>query len=257
MDEKGQVSLEDMKAIQQYVYMKASAELSDLLIDKINELGAASDVTEQEQQLLDLVANWDGHYHAHSQGAMAYELLRKEFAILWYRPIFGDTNLASITKVIGGEFRVTMDLNEADQAKIADTLRAAIKGAAKKYDGSATWGSAHSLELTHPFSAIPIVGKRYRFGGKPIGGSTQTLAKSGHVPSGKDFVPHHGATARFVSDLSALNENYVVLISGQDGWFQSSTFMDQTDMFLSGQYIQMPLGVEAFAKRATHVHELK
>ena len=250
------LGVEELKAIQQDVYMAASVELRDALVAKMNDLGISQQASENEQRLLQLITRWDGFYYAHSRGALAYETFRKAFASAYYAPIFGDASLTGVTKVVGGEFRAHIDLAQEDQAVIGAALTTALTNASQGYDFGAIWGSEHTLELTHPFSAIPLVGKRYRFGGQPIGGSVQTVMKSSQNPSADNFVPHHGATARFISDLSDIDKNYFVLISGQDGWFSSSTFLDQTSMFLSGQYMQLPLQVEKVRARSYRIQEL-
>lgn len=94
----------------------------------------------------------------------------------------------------------------------------------------------HRLELTHPFAAIPLVGGRYRFTEEPMSGSIHSLLKATHQRTSERHRALLGANTRFVSDLSDLESNYAVLAGGQDGWFNSSTFIDQVQLFLARAY---------------------
>jgi len=256
MAEKGTIDLADLKAIQQDVYMGSSVKLRDAFVAKIVELDLVNGATSKERKAFELVKQWDGYYHSWSRGAMAYELVRKGFVTAYYADIFGDIDTGGITKVVGGEFRLLSDLKSGDQSAIAAALKSGLNHAADKIGKLKDWGSVHRLELTHPFSAIPLVGNQYKFGNKPIGGSSQTIAKSAFNPAGDGFMPRAGATARFVTDLSDPNANYFVLISGQDGWFNSSTFLDQMPIFLKGDYIKLPLLVDDVRANAYHIDEL-
>jgi penicillin amidase len=256
MQEKGTIDLDDLKAIQQDVYMEGSVKVRDAFMEKINSLNIADQLGRKGLGVLDAMENWDGHFTSQSRGALAYELVRSGYAKSFYKTIFGDIDGSGLTRVVGSEFRLLLDLENGDSTAIANSLVIGLQEAAPQFNKLQTWGAAHRLELVHPFAAIPLVGNRYRFGDQPIGGSSQTLAKSSFSPAGEGFTPRAGATARFVADLSDPNENYFVLISGQDGWFNSSTFLDQMPVFLAGDYIQLPLMVEQVRANAYHIDEL-
>lgn len=250
------IGVEELQALQQDVYMAGSVRLRDVMIAKIDELGLARGASTDERQLLEEVREWDGHYRAESKGALAYELLRRAVIAAKAGEAFGSENLTGLTDVIGDEFSLEAYLEEGNQREVATVLRSAIAMGAEEAKGKADWGSVHRLQLVHPFTAIPLVGDRYRFGDEPIGGSTQTLMKSGHNPGGEDFTPYHGASARFISDLSDLDANYFVLVGGQDGWLNSANFLDQMPLFLAGEYIQLPLRLEKVRARAVETQVL-
>jgi len=254
----GEIGLAELKALQQDVYMASSVELRDAFLVRIEELGVAGSADRRERALLRDLAAWDGNYDADSSGALAFELLRRGFLRAYYSETFsGSEDLSGVTDVVGGEYRVLADLREDDPAALRPALDAALAWAAREAAKWPDWGAVHRLELVHPFAAIPLVGETYRFGNRPVGGSVQTLAKSGHRPGGDDFLPTHGATARFLADLSDLDSNYAVLVGGQDGWLNSATFLDQMPLFLAGQYIRMPLRPETARRGAAWVMELK
>ena len=66
----------------------------------------------------------------------------------------------------------------------------------------------------------------------------------------------YGSQARHVSDLSDLDRNWFLLLGGQDGWLNSTTFMDQVPDWLEGRYIQVPMRPETVRAQFTHAMTL-
>jgi penicillin amidase len=64
----------------------------------------------------------------------------------------------------------------------------------------------------------------------------------------------YGTQARHISDLADPDANWFVLLGGQDGWFNSTTFRDQADLFVTGRLVQVPLTLARV--RATFPHRL-
>jgi penicillin amidase len=255
MQEKAKYSLQDIKEMQQDVYMASSVELRDALIKSLDKHGLGSNRPASQQRVIEAMREWDGYYRVDSVGAWAYELFRREYALALYAPASRRTH-SRLTNIIGIEVRMLRDLRQDDQDPLVRALESALVSSARDFPNYENWGEAHKLTMSHPFSRIPVVGHRFRFGEYPMGGSVQTLLKSGHNPLADDFSPYHGATARFVADLSDPNANYGVLVSGQDGWFNSANFLDQTPLFLKGEYIQMPMDVEKVRDNAVVVHRM-
>ncbi|PPR23248.1 MAG: hypothetical protein CFH38_01039 [Alphaproteobacteria bacterium MarineAlpha10_Bin1] len=57
--------------------------------------------------------------------------------------------------------------------------------------------------------------------------------------------------------MSDPDENYFVLLGGQDGWLNSSTFLDQVKLWRTGEYIKIPLRPESVRKAFTRHMKLK
>jgi penicillin amidase len=68
--------------------------------------------------------------------------------------------------------------------------------------------------------------------------------KTAHPASNERHKASYGSNARHISDLSDEDANYFVLLGGQDGWLNSSTFLDQVDLWRAGRYLRMPLRLE-------------
>jgi penicillin amidase len=114
----------------------------------------------------------------------------------------------------------------------------------------------HRLALRHPLALLPVVGRRFEFADYPIGGSSESLMKTAHPMTDQRHRAGYGATARHVSDLSDMDHNWFVLLGGQDGWLNSSSFLDQVPLWLDGDYVEMPLRVATVRTRFRYVTEL-
>ena len=66
----------------------------------------------------------------------------------------------------------------------------------------------------------------------------------------------NGSNARHMSDLSDPDRNYFVLLGGQDGHIGRTTFLDQTELWLEGTFIEMPLRIETVRERFAYLTEL-
>lgn len=83
------------------------------------------------------------------------------------------------------------------------------------------------LQLGHFLQFIPLIGRKHRIGDYPYPGSNQTVFKAAHGMTAGEQITRYGANARHISNLSDPDENYFVLLGGQDGQFNSRNFADQ------------------------------
>jgi penicillin amidase len=100
------------------------------------------------------------------------------------------------------------------------------------------------LALKHPLVNVPLIGSKYRFDDLPIGGSTDTLMKTSHGLVDGRHETSYGSQARFLTDLGDPDANWFALLGGQDGWINSGAFLDQVPLWLTGDYVQVPLTEE-------------
>ena len=120
-------------------------------------------------------------------------------------------------------------------------IGAALAEAATALAGHGSWGEMHRLEVKHLFSALPLIGRRYRFADLPAAGSSETLMKTAHPSTDKRHAAIYGSNARQICDMSDMDANSFVLLGGEDGWLGSSTFLDQLDLWRERRYITMPM----------------
>jgi penicillin amidase len=148
------------------------------------------------------------------------------------------------------------DLQMLPAEQRAPVLRKCVARAARDSARYRSWGEMHRLRLAHFLSQLPVIGSRFVLHDLPVGGSRETLMKTSH-----DLVRHrhhatYGSQSRFLADLGDLDANYFVLLGGQDGWLGSTTFDDQLRLWLSGQYVRLPLRLECVAQEFRRVMTL-
>ncbi|MFQ6017613.1 MAG: penicillin acylase family protein [Kiloniellaceae bacterium] len=256
LEATGKVGLKEIEQIQQDVYMPSSVTLRDVLVRRLDLSGIAAAATGRQREVIDLLESWDGHYRAGSRGALAFELFRNAFTSTFYEFTFGGQDWAAFAGISRIKSLMLEDLERAEPEKLDHALRRALQAAADRLDDFADWGDMHRLGLAHPLRLLPLIGGRYRFTDLPIGGSSDTLMKTAHGPTDRRHFTRYGSNARHVSDLSDMDSNYFVLLGGQDGWFNSTTFLDQLPLWLEGKYIWLPLRMDTVRARFAHKTEL-
>jgi penicillin amidase len=245
LDQWGKVGVNELKELQQDVYMASSVALRDLLLDKLAELGIDG-IGEDQQEVVKLLRQWDGYYQSNSRAALAFEIVRQEVSAEFFQSRFNGQDWAAFANVDRIKSMLLQDIRNAKPDVLRPILEKALNEAASLSieDNNHTgdeWGDLHRLQLAHLFANIPLVGKRYVFSNLPVGGSNDTLMKTAHGSVEKRHNARYGSTARHISDLSDLDSNFFILLGGEDGWINSTTYLDQLDLWRAGEYIQLPL----------------
>lgn len=235
----GPVGVEDLAAFQRDVFQRSAVVLRDAWLARLAEAGAAPDAT-AARALLERMAGWDGRYEAESTGALAFELTLYHFVQAHY----GDGRFAAYQAGANPLALIAQDVAADPAEAVAASLLPALTAAAGDFDGFGTWGEMHRLGLAHPLSFLPLIGGRYRFADVPAAGTSETLMKTAHSLTNERHFTRFGSQARHISDLSDPDRNWFVLLGGQDGWFNSSTFLDQFGLWQAGEYVQVPLRPE-------------
>ena len=243
--------------LQRDVYMASAAALRDLIMARLDALGIAAEVGSEEGEIITLLRDWDGHFRHDSRGALAYELFRNRFTEGFYSGRLGAEDWAAFASVAGVQDLLLDDIAQANPEELAPLLRDSLTRAAADIADLDHWGDIHRLGLNHPLSFLPIIGGRFRFSDHPIGGSNETLMKTAHGTTNERHTVRYGSNARHVSDLSDMDRNDFTLLGGQDGWINSTTFLDQVPLWLEGRPVQLPLRLETVRARFPHRVELR
>ena len=146
---------------------------------------------------------------------------------------------------------------ETTAATLRAALAAGLSAAADGLDAFSGWGDMHRLRLAHPLSRVPLIGGRYRFVEEGVAGSSETVMKTAHNATAERHTVTYGSNARHISDLSDPDENYFVLLGGQDGWFNSTTMLDQWELWRRGEYVRVPLTPSEVHASFPHVLSLE
>ncbi len=254
VEREATVDVATLKALQRDVYMASSAKLRDLFVARLDalEMTAAADAAGAEA--IGRLRDWDGQYRRDSLGAVAFEQFRTGFVSRFYALLYGEEHGKSFASMRRGTTLLEEDIAAADEETLREALAAGLRVAAEGLNSFAGWGDMHRLGLAHPLSRIPLIGGRYRFAEAGVGGSSETVMKTAHNTTAERHGVTYGSNARHISDMSDPDANWFVLLGGQDGWFNSSTMMDQWALWRSGDYVRVPLTPSEV--RATFPHAL-
>ncbi|TQR21847.1 penicillin acylase family protein [Psychrobacillus vulpis] len=120
---------------------------------------------------------------------------------------------------------------------VYDSFVKAVTDIKHEYGGNEekwNWGDYHQLTFDHPLSgASPILAYLLNPKSVPIGGSNITVQAAAFDENGN---VDHGASWRFVADLSDLKQAYHIVGPGQSGHMQSRWYQDQVMDWANGKY---------------------
>lgn len=249
------VDLEFIKKTQRDVKVKSAVRLRELLIQKMDSLNFEITTDRPTSELLTALRQWDGNYHVDSKGSVAFQMLIFHLIRDYYTKLFDEEFAKSLLSSEHANTFLEQDLKKEGNENIKSILQQAIKKAAKDARKYKNWGDMHRLNVSHILGRIPIIGARYRFGNYPAEGSYNSAMKTAHEISNKKHDTFYGANSRFIALMRDMDENYFVLLGGQDGWLGSENFVDQVPLWLKGEYIKIPLRIENVRK--AFVHQMK
>ncbi|MGE0255856.1 MAG: penicillin acylase family protein [Alphaproteobacteria bacterium] len=248
----GTVARDDLMALQRDVTVASAIALRDTLGRHVAALpdGVLGDAADKAAAL---IAGWDGRYDAASAGAVAFEAAAHHLEQqLWSAE---ERAVAGIVDRVNQALAETLD--KAPAARLREVLPLALAAATAAVEKHGSWGEMHRLAFAHTLANAPVIGDRYRFGDMPASGTTTSVNKSAHGRTEDRHPTRYGAQSRHVSDLADPDANWFVLLGGQDGWFNSSTFLDQTTLWRDGGYVQVPLRPDSVAGAFRHVTILR
>jgi penicillin G amidase len=252
-----------MKALQRDTYSPTSVSIRDMAVSRLSsplpgEAGAGrGGLSPKAGEILALLKGWDGRFDTGSRGALAFEAF---FAALGPE-LFKEEGRADFWAWVGdtsyARRAVLQAMMRAEEGALCPMLVRAAEAASEPVARYGTWGAIHHIELRNVLEGIPVAGSNYVFGEFPVGGSNETVMKAAHSPKAAPQRARYGSQSRHVSDLGDPDANWFVLLGGQDGWFNSSTFLDQVDLWRKGDYVQMPLTPDSVRKAFPKAMELK
>ena len=254
---KAKNSVDDMKAIQLDVYMISSVAVRNAIVRRADALGLAQTLSPGGAKALALMRAWDGHYRAEDRGPVAFELVYRHFSQALAERKVGADHAEAYSGFSRIKRMLIEDFAALDDGAAAGLLRAAFDAAGARLGDFAAWGDMHRLSLAHPLSFAPLIGSRYRFGDRPAAGSSDTLMKTAHSPSEARHNTRYGQQARHISDMADMDDNRFLLLGGQDGWFNSSTALDQVALWQRGDYIRLPMRAESLKAWRTRTMRLQ
>ena len=251
------VGVETLKAVQQDVYMASSVTLRDLFVSRLDALGISAAAGAEGSEAIARLRDWDGEYGTDSVGAVTFEQFRHGFTARFYVLLHGEDEGEALASIGRRTALLGEDIAAADEETLRAALAAGLQAAVDGLESFADWGAMHRLSLAHPLANVPLIGGRYAFAEAGVGGSSDTLMKTAHQTSAERHEVNYGSNARHISDMTDPDENYFVLLGGQDGWFNSTTVLDQWDLWRRGDYVRVPLTLAAVRESFAHTLSLE
>lgn len=250
LEDAPRVGFRELAAIQADVQMDAAQSLARMLAGAARS-ALGSSPGRKCAEVLELLETWDGNYNAQSRGAAALELMLYAFARAYHSP---DALMAYHASWALRDF-IRADVESGDKAKVGIAARRALRWVSRRL-GKRKWGDLHRLRLNHPLGEFPLAGRPYRYFDLSSSGGSDTVMKTANGLAAGRHAVRYGANARYICDMSDPDGGYFVMLGGQDGWFGSTTFADQVELWRRSAYIQLPLREQTVAQMFPHVTTL-
>jgi penicillin amidase len=251
LESRHDITQEDLHALQTDVLEPGAAAISQAFTVAAARLDLANELSPAARAVLQVITGWDGGYSADAPQPIAFEATFFHFLRRFYTPRLGEDGLGAFTVAADLGRAVPRDIGAAEDAILRRALAGALEDAIPAVAEFPSWGAMHRLKLRHPLGRLPVIGGRFTFAEFASGGSRQSLMKTNHAPTDEQHFAGYGSQARHISDMSDADENYFVLLGGQDGWLNSSTFFDQVALWRAGDYVRLPLRPESVRKSFT------
>lgn len=245
--ENHKVSLDDVKNLQLDSYSDQNYDLNNWFMVKIEPF--QTKLQKKHELLFNTINQWDGYYSKSSKGPVAIEIFYFQLAQILYGELYKDKKIRKT--FFDGEYWA-WDLQKAldtiSISKLETYTIHAFEKSIKNFEKYKNWGEMHRLKFGPPQSSIPIIGEKFLLLDIPIDGTSHSLNKSAHTFSDKIHRVSYGSNSRHIHDMGNINNNYFVLLGGQDGWTSSPHNYDQVELWVNGKYFKFPIEVEEVKK---------
>lgn len=241
------VTVDDLIKLQLDVFSQSAFDLKDLLLERVR-----SEPSVWKHAHLQKLEAWDGRYQADSEGAVVFHVLMYS---LWQRYLQryeeGSILREEVSKNANWKVLLAPWVEEQTESDLVQLVQRSLGKIDEVLTSYPNWGSFTRQSQSTLFGMIPFIGSRFRLEDYPVSGGSDTLNKYGRPFSLKRENVTYGASARHISDLSSLDENYFVLHGGQDSWMLNENLADQTKLWREGKYIKIPLSMSRVREEFT------
>lgn len=241
VERKTKLNLADLQDLQFDVYSAFADETNRSLLALIK--ARLPDTAKKFKALLAELSTWNGEYQIDSRAALQFEIFLAELITQAYQEVNGDLPDQYADPAFIRD-NVIKDLQKKNELELTKIFEAALEKSLNMGNTYQTWGAIHRLRVGHQLSAIPLLGRFFRLADLPAAGSRETVLKTAHDLVRDRHYARYGAQSRHISDLSNLDENYFILLGGQDGWLGSENFADQLSDWQTKNYIRVPMQLE-------------
>ncbi len=252
----GRLDINKIKEIQRDVYSESAVRLRDFLLNRSGNF-CSRKMKAAVVKPCSILSAWDGRYNQESEGALVFQVILKNIIADYYTERYGEESLSFYyNSEMTADF-LYEDLQSESQEKIRDLLYRALLEASEKHEEFGNWGSMHRHSASYTIGSAPLIGSRYRISEIPAEGSSTTVYKSAHQITDEKHVTRYGSNSRHISVMNDPDENYFLLLGGQDGRYRSSNAADQLELWQEGEYVKVPLSPDQFRKKSVYTHNIK
>ena len=245
LEEKDQLTIEDMQALQMDQQNLWAREYVPIFVEALIELP----LEDLEQEAVSILDQWDYTDDQEEAAPLIFHLLMKEIPNV----LFNEHIPPGMDQLFTGKQSIVDELlRRAAQGDVSPWIEekgglhevlyeslknvlATVRSQYGKNPSEWKWGDYHQLYFAHPVSSSSSILKFF-FNPEdpiPIGGSQVTVQAASFNDEG---IVNHGASWRFVADLSDLSKAYHIVGPGQSGHFKSQWYHDQIDDWVEGIY---------------------
>jgi len=252
IEQTAPVSRDDIRTIQTDVYSHSSFRLKKYIIETITATGMDKELPVRQDRLFRAMKAWDGRYNHASSGTLAFYLTAGFLVADYYAEKYGEKFRAYFLNAETSIDMIREDLSKEPAGRVRKLMAAALEKACGPYEKYKTWGGIHHMLIAHPLGRVPVLGRKYRVERFPADGYSTTVAKTSYGFTDKQHVANYGAQSRHISFMDDPDDNYFVLLGGQDGDLGGANLADQLKLWKDGKYMRVPLRPETVRKDFLH-----
>ncbi|MGI2328847.1 penicillin acylase family protein [Planococcus sp. YIM B11945] len=261
LEASDELTPEDMMALQMDQKNLYAAEFLDDMI------AAVRSETHDFDDLLDMMEQWDQVDSKDEAAPLVFHQWMKKLPVT----LLADEFPEDVFGMLPGKNHITDEMmrdafagNEGAWVTeyggtgkwLADSLEATVSELEDEFGDKFNdwnWGERHQLTFPHPLAgASPIFEQFLNPDPVPIGGSNITVQAAASDSEGN---VDHGASWRFVADLSDLSSAYHIVGPGQSGHMKSDYFHNQVDDWAEGNYHETAIDGNAKGSELTLLPE--
>ncbi|MGE6515010.1 penicillin acylase family protein [Lysinibacillus sphaericus] len=238
------LTVEDMMNLQMDQHNLYAREFLPDLLTSLK----AKDQDEKYAEVIALLEEWDMVDTKDSSAPLVFHtlmeqlqevLFKDEMPLDMYNLMAGKYNITDqlLRKAYAGEKSIWIEQQGGVDAAVYEALERSIALIEERFGKKPSkwqWGDFHQLTFDHTLgSASPILAKYFNAKKVPIGGSKVTVQAADDDLDGN---VDHGASWRFIADVSDLNSAYHIVGPGQSGHVKSKWYQDQVEDWAIGNY---------------------
>ncbi|MFF2753869.1 penicillin acylase family protein [Psychrobacillus sp. NPDC058041] len=244
LDSKSNLTKDDMMSLQMDQLNLYAREFLTEMLGSVEKL----DTNGEYKNIIDLLTDWNQVDDKNLAAPLVFHkwikelprtLLEDEMPEDVYDMLPGKGNISDqfLRKGYKNETSTWLEEYGGVDKWVYDSFVKAIKNITDEFGSNEEkwkWGEYHQLTFDHPLSGVsPILAYLLNPKPVPIGGSNITVQAAGF---GEDGRVDHGASWRFVADLSDLSQTYHIVGPGQSGHVKSKWYNDQVMDWAEGKY---------------------